>query len=274
MKTRIISGVLAVIIVILILILADTPVFPLAVGVVICGALFELFRIMDCLSCRVSIVAGFIYGMVTPFLEYYNNYAASVALRFLCFMAMFVELVVRHRRVRWQSILFIGAVTFLVTESLTCLCLLYHMGSYGLGYVILAIASACIADTGAYFTGSLLGRHKLCPEISPNKTVEGFFGGIVLDIVVMLLFGLIYGHIIGVTIHYPWLIFTAIVCAVISVLGDLTASVMKRQIGVKDFGNLIPGHGGIMDRMDSVLFTTPAFYVLVCMLPVFSETVG
>ena len=128
---------------------------------------------------------------------------------------------------------------------------------------------AWISDTGAYFAGTFFGKHKLCPEISPKKTVEGFFGGIVTDIVIMTVFSLIYSLVTGVHVHYWWLIFTAAVCSVISVLGDLSASILKRQQGLKDYGNIMPGHGGVMDRFDSVLFTVPAFYALECMFPIF-----
>ena len=112
-------------------------------------------------------------------------------------------------------------------------------------------------------------KHKLCPEISPKKTVEGFFGGIAADVIFMVIFALIYSLIAHAHVHYLWLIFIGIVCAVISVLGDLSASVLKRQQGIKDFGNIMPGHGGVMDRFDSVLFTVPAFYALEMMYPVF-----
>ena len=94
--------------------------------------------------------------------------------------------------------------------------------------------------------------------------MEGFFGGIAADVIFMVIFALIYSLIAHAHVHYLWLIFIGIVCAVISVLGDLSASVLKRQQGIKDFG-----HGGVMDRFDSVLFTVPAFYALEMMYPVF-----
>ena len=239
MKVRIISGVVGGILAILILILHKTFVFPLAIAALICIALFELFRAGKCLHCRISIGAGFLYGAALPFLQYYGNTSATIALTFLCIVAMFAEMV------------------------------LLHISQFGLASVILALSSAWIADTGAYFAGTFLGKHKLCPEISPKKTVEGFFGGIVTDVVVMVIFALIYSLIAHAHVHYLWLIFIGIVCAVISVLGDLSASVLKRQQGIKDFGNIMPGHGGVMDRFDSVLFTVPAFYALEMMYPVF-----
>lgn len=269
MKVRILSGVIGVALAILVLALHKTFVFPLAVAALICIALYELYHAGNCMHCLISAIAGFVYGAVMPFLQFYGNSSAMIAVSFLCFVAMFAELVLFHDRVSYQEILFIAAVTILVTNSLNLLNAMLHLDAYGLAYVILALCSAWISDTGAYFVGSFLGKHKLCPEVSPKKTVEGFFGGIAADILVMILFSFVYHFISHAHVHYLWLIFTAIVCAVVSVLGDLSASVLKRQVGIKDFGNIMPGHGGVMDRFDSVLFTIPAFYALECMYPIF-----
>lgn len=269
MKVRIISGVVGAALAVLVLLLHGTFVFPLTVAALICVALYELYRAGKCLHCRISVGAGFLYGAVTPFLQYYHNAKAALGLTFLCVVAMFVEMVVLHKVVRYQETIYIAAVTLLVTSSLNMLNRLLQGSPYGLACVILALCSAWIADTGAYFSGTFFGKHKLCPEISPKKTVEGFFGGIVTDIIVMVIFALIYSLISGAHVHYLWLIFAGAVCAVISVLGDLSASVLKRQQGLKDFGNIMPGHGGVMDRFDSVLFTVPAFYVLEYLYPIF-----
>lgn len=269
MKVRLISGVVGTVLAILVLVLHKTLVFPLVVAALICIALFELYRAGKCLHCRISICAGFLYGAVIPFLQFYGNYSAVIGLTFLCIVAMFLEMVVLHKVVRYQETLFIAAVTLLVTGALCKLISLLHGSVSGLACVILALSSAWIADTGAYFSGTFFGKHKLCPEISPKKTVEGFFGGVITDVVVLVVFSLIYCAIADVKVHYLWLIFAGIVCAVTSVLGDLSASILKRQQGLKDFGNLMPGHGGVMDRFDSVLFTVPAFYALECLYPIF-----
>ncbi len=245
MKVRIISGVVGAILAVAILLLHKTFVFPLAIAALICIALFELFRAGKCLHCRISIGAGFLYGAALPFLQYYGNYTAVIALTFLCIIAMFAEMVLLHKHVTYQSTLFIAAITLLVSHSLNVNTLL-HISKLGLGGQDLALCSAWVADTGAYFAGTFLGKHKLCPEISPKKTVEGFFGGIVADVIFMVIFALIYSLIAHAHVHYLWLIFIGIVCAVISVLGDLSASVLKRQQGIKDFGNIMPGHGGVI----------------------------
>lgn len=115
------------------------------------------------------------------------------------------------------------------------------------------------------FCGYFLGKTKLAPEISPKKTVEGFFGGLVTNIVAILIIGLVYGiscswGAANVKVYYWQFLLYGLLSALLSVLGDLTASLIKRQCQVKDFGNIMPGHGGVLDRFDSVLFVLPFTY--------------
>lgn len=132
----------------------------------------------------------------------------------------------------------------------------------GILTVWLIYISAWGADTAAYFVGRFLGKHKMAPVLSPKKTVEGAIGGIVGAGLFGILFNLVFDHQGAV-----WQFFVICACgAVISIFGDLTASAIKRDRGIKDYGNLIPGHGGILDRFDSVIFTAPVIYFLSLLL--------
>ena len=121
--------------------------------------------------------------------------------------------------------------------------------------VWLVLITAFGTDTMAYFTGVFLGKHKLCPNISPKKTIEGALGGLAGSVIFSSLFFRVYD---------PALVYHGLALGllggIISQFGDLTASIFKRKMGVKDYGTLIPGHGGILDRFDSVLFTAPTVY--------------
>ncbi|MBO4734488.1 MAG: phosphatidate cytidylyltransferase [Clostridia bacterium] len=128
----------------------------------------------------------------------------------------------------------------------------------GIYYLLLVLNFSSVCDTGAYFTGVFLGRHKLCEHVSPKKTVEGAVGGVVLSVLVTV--GLIYGFNAEQNI-FIMLGVTAVMC-IVGMLGDLFASIIKRSVGVKDYSNLIPGHGGILDRFDSMLFISPAMLSL------------
>lgn len=138
--------------------------------------------------------------------------------------------------------------------------LVEQTGEYGI-LVWLIFLTAFGTDIMAYFTGYAIGKHKLCPTISPKKTIEGSIGGILGSV---LLCGL-FGHFVipGLLLHC---IIIGVLGGVISQFGDLTASIFKRKMGIKDYGNLIPGHGGILDRFDSVLFTAPMVYYYIMLV--------
>lgn len=128
----------------------------------------------------------------------------------------------------------------------------------GRSWLLLLTAVIAASDTGAYYTGSRFGRSKLCPAISPGKTWEGFYGGLAGGMAAALLVRFFF--LPGVNIF--WLIAIALMLTSLGVVGDLAESVMKRTFGVKDSGRILPGHGGLLDRIDSLLLSAPALYYL------------
>ncbi|MDE6594779.1 MAG: phosphatidate cytidylyltransferase, partial [Oscillospiraceae bacterium] len=136
---------------------------------------------------------------------------------------------------------------------------------HGVCYIVLCLAGAWLGDSGAYFVGTFWKfweKHKLCPEISPKKTWEGAVGGVLTVGLVFALYAFGYRIVQGYRgysfeVNYLYLVIMGLVCGVLGIIGDLSASLIKRQYGIKDFGNIMPGHGGLMDRFDSVLFVAP-----------------
>ena len=124
---------------------------------------------------------------------------------------------------------------------------------FGVFYVILILLGGIATDTFAYFTGVFLGKHKLIPKISPKKTIEGAVGGVVTSIIVSVILCFAFNK----TQCLLQIGLSTIVFCVIGMCGDLFASVIKRSAGIKDYGKLIPGHGGILDRFDSILLIAP-----------------
>ena len=130
---------------------------------------------------------------------------------------------------------------------------------------MLCLAGAWLGDSGAYFVGTFWKfweKHKLCPEISPKKTWEGAVGGVLTVGLVFALYAFGYQIVQGYRgynfeVNYLYLVIMGFICGVLGIIGDLSASLIKRQYGIKDFGNIMPGHGGLMDRFDSVLFVAP-----------------
>lgn len=161
----------------------------------------------------------------------------------------------------------LAAGTLAVVPAWCALCLVHSDGFSALGgeaepmahrWLLAALALVWAADTGAYFAGRHLGRHKLAPTISPNKTIEGAAGGVVAGIVAAIGFGWLAGA--GVP-QWPGLALVALAATLFSIVGDLVESLLKRQAGVKDSGDLIPGHGGVLDRIDGVLAALPVFAI-------------
>lgn len=134
-------------------------------------------------------------------------------------------------------------------------------GISDLGFFLVVFAVACtfLNDTGAYYTGTLVGNRKLAPKISPGKTIEGTIGGIVVCIIT----GLIVNYIFGSPLSSDWTIAFALLVAIAAILGDLVESSIKRGAGIKDSGDIVPGHGGVLDRFDSLIFVFPVSYYFI-----------
>ncbi|MDO8684239.1 MAG: phosphatidate cytidylyltransferase [Armatimonadota bacterium] len=136
----------------------------------------------------------------------------------------------------------------------------FDLQSRGAWLAMFAMLTTWACDTGAYFVGSTIGKHKLAPTLSPGKTIEGAVGAIVCSTLMALLIGGVLGF------HIWSRILLGVVIGAFSILGDLCESAMKREIGIKDFGAIMPGHGGVLDRCDSLLFSAPALFYIIYFL--------
>lgn len=275
MLTRIISGAVGVAIMIVVFIFHDTLLLPIAVATMIAVMLYELLRAVKMEKCVPVLFAAELCGISMPFLYNYNfSYISFIytkwaltekqhiiifAVTLLSAFIIFVTWLKKHKEIRYEQVFFVLAVMVFVPNAMSTMVRIDRIG--GVFMLILALCGAWIADTGAYFTGVAFGKHKLCPEISPKKTIEGFIGGIVTTGVVYAAAVAVYNKNADPVSLIITFLFGA-VCAVIGTVGDLSASMVKRQIGFKDYGKIMPGHGGLMDRFDSVLFVLPTFYAL------------
>lgn len=286
MLTRIISGAVGVVLLIGILFFHDTIVLPIAVGAIIAVMLYELLRAVQLHKCVPVLLAVEAYGIAVPFI--YNKFywypdviggadlpqtdgkvtLWAFATALLAVFVIFLTWLRNHKTIRYEQIFFALAVMVLVPQAMSCMVRIDRCSNDGLFLLVMGLCGAWIADTGAYFTGVAFGKHKLCPEISPKKTIEGFIGG-------LLITGLVYSASFciykgGFEIKTALLTFIlGVICAIIGTIGDLSASMVKRQIGFKDYGKIMPGHGGLMDRFDSVLFVLPTFYAFISLTEIF-----
>lgn len=188
---------------------------------------------------------------------------AAAAVFTLYLLYLFAVAVLRQGRMHFAEVAEVFTGVLYITLSFASLSLLRHKTPEG-GYLyLLVFFGAWVTDTFAYFTGRFFGKHKLNPVISPKKTVEGSIGGILFCMISFVLFGIVmqFGkwHF---TVHYPLLLLSGLLCSVVSQVGDLITSLIKREHGVKDYGKIFPGHGGVLDRFDSVLAISPVLLIL------------
>ena len=178
---------------------------------------------------------------------------------------IFVVLVTQHGKEDSLSLLDICAMLLsgvAIPLALSCLLRLRLM-ELGSGLVLIPLVAAFCSDTMALFVGMACGKHKLAPLVSPKKTVEGSLGGIIGGMVGMVLFRIIFFLCTEVQLNILWCVLLGLVGAVMGQLGDLVFSAVKREYGIKDYGRLLPGHGGVLDRFDSVIFAAPVLWLII-----------
>ncbi|MBR6385491.1 MAG: phosphatidate cytidylyltransferase [Ruminococcus sp.] len=273
MRTRIISALVGLVIVFAVLFFHNTIVLPIAVAVIIGIMLYELLRAVKMHKCLPVLCAVELGGVCVPILYDLNMENIIFPICLVSVFAVFLTWLRNHKEYKYDQIMFSLACMVLIPNSMTTLVKLdrYHE-SYGIVLLILGLAGAWLADSGAYFTGVAIGKHKLCPEISPKKTIEGFVGGILTNAVLFVAIDIVYSRFFADRHSMPKLSACLVmavagaVCGVVGTIGDLSASMIKRQIGFKDYGNIMPGHGGMMDRFDSVLFVAPTFYAFISLV--------
>ena len=270
MKNRIFSGVLLVAF-LLVIVLFNTT-FPLAlniaVGVISAVAVYEGIKAIGLGSRLYVVLPSMLVALAVQFNEFPDANLIIYALYFAC---VFCAQLRYHKEVSFRDVAVAICLTLMIPLALQCVVLVRSLNvEHGSFYALIAVFSAWIPDTGAFFAGKFLGKHKLCPVISPKKTVEGFIGGIVSSAIILQLLGFLYTTFVYTGENHVSMISMLVIGvfgALVSVLGDLSFSLIKRSCAIKDFGNVIPGHGGILDRFDSVIFTSPFVYFVALLLP-------
>lgn len=168
----------------------------------------------------------------------------------------------RENAIAFQDIcaVLLGGVA--IPLAMSCL-LRLRLLTYGGGLVLMPLVAAFMSDSAALFTGMACGKHKLAPKASPKKTVEGAVGGLAGGVLGMIVFRIVFFFVTVEPLPIGWCMVIGLVGAFMGQLGDLSFSIIKRQFGIKDYGRLLPGHGGVLDRFDSVIFAAPVTWMLI-----------
>lgn len=258
MKTRIISGLLMV----PLLIILYLGGYVLAVACFLIGIIgvYEFYKGFMKMGVRPSVIIAFLSTAGLYYIHLFGkNNDLYMFWLFVTVLLCLLFLFKIDKRQLSDALATLGGILYVVYFSFHVV-LVDSAGPMGI-LVWLIVFSAFGTDIAAYFTGMFLGKHKLCPKISPKKTIEGAIGGVLGSTVLCGAFGAIFA---------PWCLphcfAIGAIGGVVSQFGDLTASTFKRKMGIKDYGNLIPGHGGVLDRFDSVLFTAPMVYYYIVLV--------
>ena len=194
--------------------------------------------------------------------EHYADSPAGMVLRWLiaaAVLALLLASVLTYGRpgaLVLQDVCVMAVAGLVIPWAFSCM-LQLRMLPHGAGMVLMPLVAAFCSDSAALFTGMACGRHKMAPLVSPHKTVEGALGGIAGGVVGMVIFRIVFYFCTLVPLHIGWCVVIGLAGALMGELGDLSFSVIKRQVGIKDYGTIFPGHGGILDRFDSVMFIAP-----------------
>lgn len=245
-------------------------VFELSVSLLSMMCIHEAINAIGFASKKRFLIPSLLYAFFVPlsftlvdFIQK-SSYYLIIVLTFMYLIGFMLIAMLNFKSIKFSDAATITFVSLVITCFLSNIILIRHIPARGLFYMILVIVCfAWCTDIFAYLVGICTGKHKFAPNISPKKSVEGSVGGTVFSMAVTAVALVIYKNITGLQINFPLAIFYAFICSVIGQIGDLSFSYIKRSYGIKDFGKILPGHGGVLDRLDSLIFISPVFFILV-----------
>lgn len=269
MKTRIITALVCIPLMILVFLFVPMWGVGIVVGVICAGAALELLRCVFAHAPKRVYASSMIVAFLLPFL-YSLGYEGGMGFSFTLFFLMSCELMASYlgkKKVSFEMVAVSILAGALMPMMFGTLVRLGRIETIGRPLMFLPFIAAFSSDIGAYFVGRFLGKHKLAPQLSPKKTVEGAVGGLVIGALLTLAYGS-YLRYLGFQGSSAAILIYGVMCAGISQLGDLTFSAIKRQYGIKDYGKIFPGHGGFLDRFDSLYYVIPLTQLWMDLMPV------
>lgn len=280
LKTRIITGVIAALFAIGLLVAIGMGYASWLSPIVSVFSVIAVYEVMRVSKCKNKVLTGCAMAfsaLVGPYIAFDIGRFMPVPTTVLItvyVMAMLVIMLKWYDKTKFEHVALALFGSIAVPASISSIFRVIKLGdanpeifqrSHIVFLLLCGMYAAWLCDTFAYFFGRKLGKHKLAPKISPKKSVEGAVAGVIGPVIVSIITYFICDHFFFHldTVNVLSVIIGMVIMCVMGMLGDLSASVIKRNYGEKDFGNLFPGHGGVLDRIDSFLFTMPTLYVFV-----------
>lgn len=268
MKSRILVAVVGIPVILLVLFVLPKPFTPALIAVLSVVGTYEALNAIGMKHARIALYTA-IVSLAIPFWVHFGQARQwGLLVLMLYLLAVAAECFASNFRVKLDRVAAGFFLSFMISYCLSCV---VQLGTLPLrtSYVFLPFLLPFLVDAGAMLVGMRFGKHKLTPNLSPKKTVEGAVGGLVVGVVAVLLYGLIFSKITGTTANYYFLAVYGILGSVMCQVGDLFFSYFKRTRKIKDFGAIFLGHGGVLDRFDSVIFCAPVLELLILWLPAF-----
>lgn len=264
---RILSGVVGIPLLLVAFIFGNRYVVDVIVAVVAVVSMHEYFEAIKTeakpikwLGYLSSIFIAFIHILPIDTIKIILMFSAPTILTLLMMQMVFTEMKYNMKDIAYTFLGIVYIVFFIIF-----LAFIYGNIENGKILVWYLFIASWVTDIFAYFIGKLIGKHKFS-KISPKKSLEGCIAGVVGAIAIMLIYSLCINHYFELSYSYLNIIIIAIILSLLSQIGDFAASSIKRHVNIKDFGKLIPGHGGMLDRIDSLLFISPFAYILLSLL--------
>lgn len=255
-----------------------SPIFEITVSLLVCFCVWEAIRGTGYAEKKIFMVPSLLYSMLIPLVFAFKPYVFQnrsafygvIILSFFYCIASFILMMFNMKTLKFNNTTAIMFLSLIISSFLSCLVYIRRLETHGFFYMVLAIVCcAWVTDIFAYFVGILIGKHHFAPLISPKKTIEGSLGGALFSMGIFALFCFIYQFIVpNVQFNWGLVLLYAFICTCVGQLGDLSFSLIKRSYGIKDFGSILPGHGGVLDRLDSLIFIAPTFYFLLYIEPI------
>lgn len=275
MKTRILTALVMAVVGIPLLIFSQYIIYPIAAGVLAVFALYEMAGVIGIRKNLALTLPTYLIALANPIFAYFfsdrmTDFIFGVLLVIISVLLyLFGYAVARRGEVKFADVATHFTTFTYITVAFTSITLVRYLPN-GVYYFALVFIGSWVSDVFAYFVGRAIGKHKMIPEISPKKTWEGAVGGVFFTVIAFLVYGVIISYTAAdIKPNYVVLAILGLTLSIVSIFGDLIASLIKREHGVKDYGFIFPGHGGVLDRFDSALAVAPVLFTICMLFPPF-----